>query len=60
MIFYVLCYFQIYFDELKFPTVFFSLNEYEGAVTKQTDEKVVSLKKALDVKNEEVADLEAR
>lgn len=37
-----------------------SLNEYEGAVTKQTDEKVVSLKKALDVKNEEVADLEAR
>ena len=44
---------------MKFPTVF-SLNEYEGAVTKQADEKVVSLKKALEAKNEEVADLETR
>lgn len=41
-------------------TSYFSLSEYEGAVTKHTDEKVISLKKALETRSEEVTDLETR
>ncbi len=38
----------------------FSLNEFESASTKQQNERLVSLKRALDSRSEELVDLEAR